>query len=133
MRSALAVTALAVAILGTGVEAARAEDYGIFKLQETRLGKVLADPNGMTVYTYAKDQKGKSLCNGECAAKWPPVKAADDAKPFGDYSIIVRDDGTRQWADEDRPLYTYVKDTKSGDVNGDFVNGVWHAEKEEDD
>jgi len=133
MRSALAVTALAVAILGTGVEAARAEDYGIFKVQETRLGKVLADPNGMTVYTYAKDQKGKSLCNGECAAKWPPVTAADDAKPFGDYSIIVRDDGTRQWADEDRPLYTYVKDTKPGDVNGDFVNGVWHAEKEEDD
>ena len=94
---------------------------------------MLADPNGMTVYTYAKDQKGKSLCNGECAAKWPPVTAADDAKPFGDYSIIVRDDGTRQWADEDRPLYTYVKDTKSGDVNGELVNGVWHAEKEEDD
>ena len=133
MRTALAVTALAVAILGTGVGAASAEDYGIFKVQETKLGKVLADPNGMTVYTYAKDHKGRSLCNGECAAKWPPVKAADDAKPLGDYSIIVRDDGTRQWADEDRPLYTYVKDTKPGDVNGDFVGGVWHVEKEEAD
>ena len=131
MRMALVVAAFAVAILGAG--ATSAEDYGIFKVQETKLGKVLADPNGMTVYTYAKDPKGKSVCNGQCAAKWPPVKAADDAKPFGDYSIIVRDDGTRQWADENRPLYTYVKDTKPGDVNGDFVNGVWHVEKEEDD
>jgi len=51
MRLALAVTAVAVAILGTGVGAASAEDYGIFKVQETKLGKVLADPNGMTVYT----------------------------------------------------------------------------------
>jgi len=133
MRVVLAATVVAVAIFATSVGVAGAEDYGIFTVRDSKLGTVLADPNGMTVYTFAKDPKGKSVCNGDCAVKWPPVKAADDAKPFGDYSIIVRDDGTRQWADEDRPLYTYVKDTKPGDVNGDFVNGVWHAEKEEDD
>lgn len=37
---------------------------------------------------------------------------------------------TRQWADENRPLYTYVNDKKPGDVTGDFVNGVSHVEKE---
>jgi predicted lipoprotein with Yx(FWY)xxD motif len=53
VRIALAVTALAVAILGTGMTAAGAEDYGIFTVHESKLGKVLADPNGMTVYTRA--------------------------------------------------------------------------------
>jgi predicted lipoprotein with Yx(FWY)xxD motif len=124
----VAVFSVVVAIAG-GLAPSHAEDYGIFT--DSKLGKVLADPNGMTVYTFAKDSPGKSVCNGECDAKWPPVKAAADAKPFGDYTIITRDDGARQWADEDRPLYTDVKDQKPGDVMGDFVNGVWHVEKEE--
>jgi predicted lipoprotein with Yx(FWY)xxD motif len=131
MRITLAAAALAALVAGVGTGQARAEDYGIFTVHDSKLGKVLADPQGMTVYTFAKDPPGKSVCTGECAAKWPPVKAAADAQPVGDFTIITRDDGTRQWADENRPLYTYVKDAKPGDVMGDFVNGVWHVEKEE--
>ena len=131
MRGVFAGAIIAISFIGAGLAASQAADYGIFTVQDLKLGKVLADPNGMTVYTFGKDKPGKSNCNGDCAAKWPPVKAAADAKPFGDYSIITRDDGTRQWADEGRPLYTYAKDQKPGDVGGDFVNGVWHVEKEE--
>ena len=106
IRAMLAMAALAAAVSGAGVTPAGAEDYGIFTVHDSKLGKVLADPDGMTLYTNAKDPKGKSVCNGECAAKWPPMKAADEAKPVGDFSIIVRDDGTKQWADEKRPFIT---------------------------
>lgn len=53
-----------------------------------------------------------------CAAFWPPVQAADDAKPVGSWTIIKRDDGTRQWAYDDKPLYTSVLDRAPGDVLG---------------
>ena len=91
---------------------------------------MLADPNGMTLYTYDKDTPGKSACTGECAEYWPPVKASASDKPVGDLTLITRDDGTKQWADGGKPLYTYVKDKKPGDVTGDGVNNVWHAVKE---
>jgi predicted lipoprotein with Yx(FWY)xxD motif len=87
---------------------------------------VLTGSNGMTLYTFDRDAAGKSACNGQCAANWPPLSAAADAKPSGDYTIIVRDDGSRQWAYKGKPLYFWVKDTKAGDRTGDNVNNVWH-------
>ena len=132
MRSGILTTMLAVLVLSAGMAISQGaeEDYGPLKPQKTKIGNVLADPNGMTIYTFDKDKKGKSACTGECAAYWPPVKAAADAKPTGDLTVITRDDGTKQWADGGKPLYTYVKDKKQGDVTGDNVNGVWHVVKE---
>jgi predicted lipoprotein with Yx(FWY)xxD motif len=57
-----------------GIGVAVAEDYGPLKVQKTSMGNVLADPKGMTLYTFDKDTSGKSNCNGECAEYWPPVK-----------------------------------------------------------
>lgn len=92
---------------------------------------VLTDSSGMTLYTYDKDQAGssKSVCNGPCAANWPPLMAKEGAKESGDYSIITRDDGKKQWAYKGKPLYTWVKDQKAGDKTGDGVNNVWHVAK----
>ena len=90
---------------------------------------VLANPAGMTLYVFDKDAAGKSACNGECAVKWPPLVAAAGDQPSGDYGIVVRDDGTRQWAYKGKPLYTWFKDQKPGDTTGDGVNNVWHAAK----
>jgi hypothetical protein len=54
-------------------------------------------------------------------------RAASGAMPMGDYSIITRDDGTKQWAYKGRPLYTWKNDKKPGDITGDgFLNGAWH-------
>jgi predicted lipoprotein with Yx(FWY)xxD motif len=89
-------------------------------------GKVLTDPKGMTLYIFDKDADGKSVCNGACATNWPPLMAASDAKAEGNYTIVTRDDGGKQWAYKGKPLYTWVKDTKPGDVSGDGVNSVWH-------
>ena len=87
----------------------------------------LVGPNGMTLYTFDKDATGagKSVCNGPCATNWPPLRAEADARASGDYSVVTRDDGSRQWAYKGKPLYFWVKDAKPGDRTGDGVNNAW--------
>ena len=75
-------------------------------------------------------QPGKSACNGPCATNWPPALVADDAKATGDWTIVMRDDGLKQWAYKGKPVYGWAKDTKPGDTTGDgFMNGAWHIAK----
>lgn len=89
---------------------------------------LLVGNTGLTLYTYDSDATpGKSNCSGPCAALWPPYAADATSSPSGDYSVIVRGDGSRQWAFKSKPLYLYAADQKSGDTVGDGVNDVWHV------
>lgn len=92
---------------------------------------LLVGPAGMTLYTFDKDPSGtgKSVCNGPCAANWPPLMAAEADQASGDYTIITRDDGAKQWALKGKPLYYWVKDRKPGDKTGDGFNKVWQTAK----
>jgi len=92
---------------------------------------VLVGANEMTLYTFDKDASGsgKSVCNGPCATNWPPLAAGADAAPSGDYSVITRDDGAKQWAFKGKPLYFWAKDQKPGDKTGEGFNGVWQTAK----
>jgi predicted lipoprotein with Yx(FWY)xxD motif len=120
----LAIATLTAAILG-----------GCASMDMTSPAKIadgaLTGPNGMTLYTFDKDTQnsGKSVCNGPCAANWPPLMAANTDKASGDYSVITRDDGTKQWALKGKPLYYWAKDSKPGDKTGDGVLTVWHTAK----
>ena len=90
---------------------------------------MLVNPKGMTLYTFDRDVRGsgKSNCNGDCAVKWPPHMASASAQPSGDYTIVVRNDGSRQWAYKGWPLYTWPEDQEPGDKYGDNYNKVWHV------
>jgi predicted lipoprotein with Yx(FWY)xxD motif len=91
--------------------------------------KVLADANGMTLYTYDKDEGGKSTCNDECAKFWPPLAADAAAKPVGAWTVINREDGSKQWAYKGKPVYTFLKDTRTWDFDGHNQpkdKPVWH-------
>jgi len=89
------------------------------------IGAVYADTRGMTLYTYAQDPAGKSVCNDSCAKDHPPFTApADTAAPL-DWSTTIRDDGTRQWAYRGKPLYTAAKDTRIGHTNGKDPLAGW--------
>ena len=92
----------------------------------------LVAPTGMTLYTFDNDaaNSGKSACNGPCAALWPPMMATATEQPAGAYSIVMRDDGSRQWAYKGKPVYTYKADQKAGDRTGDNFKNVWHIIKE---
>jgi predicted lipoprotein with Yx(FWY)xxD motif len=88
---------------------------------------ILVDAAGRTLYTFDNDRDGKSACSGGCAAAWPPAVATVETAWSRDFSIVVREDGTEQWAFKGKPLYRFAGDAKPGDVNGDNQGGVWHA------
>lgn len=92
---------------------------------------MLTGSNGMTLYVFDKDAAGggKSMCNGPCATNWPPLMAMDSDTASGDYSVVTRDDGKKQWAFKGKPLYYWAKDQKPGDRTGDGFNNVWHVAK----
>ncbi len=91
---------------------------------------MFVNAKGMTLYTFDKDTPGKSACNGQCATNWPPMLVADGGKASGDWTIVMRDDGLKQWAYKGKPVYGWVKDAKPGDMTGDgFLNGAWHVAK----
>src|SRR3954470_12030464 len=94
---------------------------------------LMTGPDGRTLYTFDKDAEGsgKSVCNGQCATNWPPFTAAASESSGGDWKVITRDDGSKQWAWLGKPLYYYAKDQKPGDVTGDKVNNTWHAVRPE--
>ncbi|MDJ0748983.1 MAG: hypothetical protein QNJ11_05840 [Woeseiaceae bacterium] len=92
-----------------------------------------AELAGFSLYVFDNDASdanadgiGDSDCNAGCAVTWPPVFADAGATPTGDFSLITRDDGSRQWAYNEEPLYFFANDTDPGDVTGDEAGGVWH-------
>ncbi|HTJ97190.1 MAG TPA: hypothetical protein VL381_06955 [Rhodocyclaceae bacterium] len=118
MKKMTAVFALALMAVGSTQAQSVATNNGL-----------LTDASGRVLYTFDKDDAGKSNCNGACVGNWPPFFAAADAKGKGDYSVMTRDDGIKQWAFKGKPLYYFTPDTKPGDTNGDGKGGVWHVIK----
>ncbi|HET7412767.1 MAG TPA: hypothetical protein VFJ18_08910 [Pararhizobium sp.] len=124
---------LATAALAMTLPAAFADSYasGAVKSMKTDKGEVLTNAKGMTLYTYDKDSKGKSSCYGQCATNWPPLMASSSANPHGDFTLVTRKNGNKQWAYDGKPLYLWKNDTKPGDMTGAGMGGVWHVAMEE--
>jgi predicted lipoprotein with Yx(FWY)xxD motif len=82
----------------------------------------LADAKNMPLYTYAADTSGKSNCTGSCLTSWPIYSAANapSTLPAG-VSVITRSDGSKQYAFNGMPLYTFTGDS-AGKVTGDGVD-----------
>jgi predicted lipoprotein with Yx(FWY)xxD motif len=99
------------------------------------LGKVLVDPNGMTVYNFHKDKGGMPTCYGGCAQAWPPVVTAGEPQVGNGASAsmlgtVERKDGTTQVTYAGHPLYTFIEDKKPGEANGNDVKAFgaeWYA------
>jgi predicted lipoprotein with Yx(FWY)xxD motif len=131
MRTALLLTAVGVGLFA-GAALADTKDApatpGVVTGQVFPGGAVYADINGRTLYTFERDTKpGKSACIEACAQTWKPLPAAWMAKADGEWSVITREDGTRQWAYHDKPVYTFTGDHKAGDTNGDGLDNAWKA------
>ena len=126
MTRLLAFAALTAIALVAGPALAQTEPA---KVADTSKGKVWVDAKGMTLYTYDKDSSGKSTCSGQCAQLWPPHFVDGDAKASGDWTIVSRGDGKKQWAYKGKPLYLWKDDKKPGDITGDGVNNVWRLAK----
>lgn len=98
------------------------------------LGSFLVGRNGMTLYTYAKDQAGTSTCYAQCAQTWPPYLVSPGVQPklqTGISSVltdtITRADGTTQLTYRGLPLYYYAGDSRESDAGGQGLGGVWYV------
>ena len=82
-------------------------------------------PTSLRLYVYDKDVEGKIACVSECSYQWPPIVAPSDATPLGDWTLVQRDDGRRQWAYKGRPIYVRYHDSP-GAPSGNGFDGLWH-------
>ena len=81
-------------------------------------------PDLMTLYVYDGDQRGKSSCDKLCTAVWNILRAADNAEPKGDWTVVQRDDGRKQWAYKGKPVYTFYDD-RAYDAKGEGLPFGW--------
>jgi predicted lipoprotein with Yx(FWY)xxD motif len=102
----------------------------VINLATTKLGKILVDGKGMTLYIFTNDQPDKSNCSGQCLQNWPPLVTS--GKPTVGYGVDASMVGTATLADgrtivtyNHMPLYYFAKDAKQGDTNGQGVGSVW--------
>lgn len=88
-------------------------------------GTVYVNTDGQPLYYYRRDRMNQSTCYGDCARSWRPNLAYGDVRPHGNWSIIDREDGTRQWVYAGRPTYTWTGDREPGVVTGDGYENSW--------
>ena len=137
MRKALFVIAILLAATVAGLAQATAATHGgaTVTTATSKLGRILVDSRGRTLYLFEKDARGHSACAGACAGFWPPLLTR--AKPIAGHGakqallgVIRRSDGTRQITYGGHPLYRFAPDTRPGETNGqglhDFGAG-WYV------
>ncbi|PSL57886.1 putative lipoprotein with Yx(FWY)xxD motif [Saccharothrix carnea] len=96
-----------------------------------KMGEVVQDGDGRTLYRFDKDtpDPAKSNCEGQCAVTWPPVLSNGTPQLQGVdpalVSTVKRADGTEQVTLDGWPLYTYAKDEAPGQWKGQGVGGTW--------
>jgi predicted lipoprotein with Yx(FWY)xxD motif len=105
------------------------------ELTNTKLGKVLADGSGRTLYLFEKDKGPKSTCFGACATAWPPVTTTGKPTALKGVSAsklgtINRGHGVKQVTYNGHPLYRFVKDTGPRQTHGEGLKAFgaeWYA------
>jgi predicted lipoprotein with Yx(FWY)xxD motif len=127
--SVVALVLLGVAVAGASAPATASAGGGLKAVQIGGVS-VLANARGFTLYSFAPDTPTKSVCNGSCAAYWPPVKGpvTAGAGVTGRLGTIKRSDGSTQATYDGHPLYTYVGDSAPGQAHGNALNlngGLW--------
>ena len=111
------------------------EESGSVSLRTTKLGPVLVNAKGHTLYMFAKDKNGKSSCSGSCAKFWPPsLKSGKATAGSGVKAALIgttkRSNGSLQLTYNKHPLYTFVLDKKAGQTNGEdqlAFGARWYA------
>jgi len=100
-----------------------------------KLGSILADSSGRTLYVFDRDAGGKIACTASCVQVWPPLLlTAGTSAPTAGAGVTValasvqRPDGSLQVTSGGRPLYAFSGDSAPGDTKGDgFAGGIWHV------
>lgn len=108
---------------------------GTVKTLRTKLGRIVVDARGRTLYLFEKDKGAMSSCDGACAGVWPPLTTGGKATAgpgvtAAKLGVTKRTDGRTEVTYGGHPLYTYAGDQKSGDVQGqglDQFGAGWYV------
>jgi predicted lipoprotein with Yx(FWY)xxD motif len=127
-RVLLAVLATVAALLSTGLASASSDSTAAtVAIAKTKLGTILVDGKGRTLYDFVKDKGTMSACYDACAALWPPLLT--NGKPHAGHGVRAallgttkRHDGKLEVTYNHHPLYYYVADSKAGQTTGQGVN-----------
>ncbi|MFI9650378.1 SCO0930 family lipoprotein [Streptomyces sp. NPDC052040] len=117
-----------------GKKAAVEDLPGLSVRNDAKLGPIVVDKNGKTVYRFLKDKawpEPVSHCTGACLEKWPAVAPVSESDTKGVQKKglmgFTRPDGTRQMTINCWPVYTFSGDKAPGETNGQGVGGTWYA------
>jgi predicted lipoprotein with Yx(FWY)xxD motif len=125
--------AVVAAVAFTSIAATYAFAHGVatrgttVKVAKSRLGRILVDSRGITLYDFVADKGGRSSCYGECASYWPPLltKGKPHAAPGVRAALLGttrRKDGKLEVTYNHHPLYYFVGDRKPGQLTGQGLN-----------
>lgn len=121
-------------LLGLGLVAVAddSHDPDVLVAQNQAYGQYLTDYKGRPLYMFTRDTKDTSTCYDQCALNWPPLVFQDKSEPIAGKGLndkligfSKRKDGKAQITYGGWPLYTYAKDVKAGEINGQGVGGNW--------
>src|SRR4051794_32511100 len=126
-----AVASTAIATTAATAAPRAAASSATVTARTTKLGRVVVDAHGRTLYLFEKDKHGKSACDGACATAWPPLMTIGRPKAAGGAEAKLlgtthRSNGTQATYDG-WPLYTFVQDTKAGQTTGQGSTGFGAA------
>jgi len=102
------------------------------RVAKTKLGRILVNGQGRTLYLYIKDRGTKSACSRRCSQVWPPatVSGAPTAGPGVAAAELTTTRGAgnrRQLVYNGHPLYTLTADVRPGQINGEGFLGTWYV------
>ena len=96
-----------------------------FAVKTVATGRLLTNHVGFSVYMWDGDAANKSNCTGSCLNDWAPVLASQSAQSQGEWGVIERSPGVKQWTYRTKPVYTRVQDRRFRSLEGGDIAG-WH-------
>jgi predicted lipoprotein with Yx(FWY)xxD motif len=126
---ALAISAAACSSPSTSLDSSAQAESSLpaaVKIVDTTAGKVLANANGFSLYTFDMDTSTESTCYDSCATAWPALIVTDEQTLSAPFATTTRHDGAKQLTSQGHPLYRFAFDAQPGDIKGDGLHHVWH-------
>jgi predicted lipoprotein with Yx(FWY)xxD motif len=112
---------------GSGSAGAKAP---VSSADKAKVGRVIVDAQGFTLYRFTAEAQGRPVCTGSCAKTWPPATVTGDGDLPDHVATVDRPDGGgRQLTYDGHPLYRYAGDKTADDANGEGVGGQWYVVK----
>jgi predicted lipoprotein with Yx(FWY)xxD motif len=133
---AVAVVAFSLALAACGSSsdddggAAGGAKAPVASADKAKVGRVVVDAQGFTLYRFTAEAQGRPVCAGACAKTWPPATVTkDDGLPDHVATVDRPDGGGLQLTYDGHPLYRYAGDHSADDANGEGVGGQWYVVK----